>query len=80
MLQLRTDKTLSFLNTSEDNIFTIIANFSSTKSHEWDGLSIKIIKLCIKSIAYPLKLIFEVFLLGGEPLECWKRANIVSIH
>ena len=38
------------------------------------------IKLCGKSIAYPLKLIFESSLLGGEFTECWKRANVVSAH
>ena len=80
MLQLRTDKTLSFLNISEDNIFAIIKNFNSIKSHEWDGLSIKIIKLCNKSIAYLLKLVFEASSLGGELPECWKRANVVSVH
>ena len=64
-LRLRTDQTLSSLK-SDDDIFAIIENFNSNKSYGWDDLSIKIIKLCSKSITYPLKLIFEAFLLGGE--------------
>ena len=38
------------------------------------------IKLCGKSIDYPLKLIFETSLLGGELPACWKRTNVVPIH
>ena len=38
------------------------------------------IKLCAKSIAYPLKVIFEALLLGKGFLECWKRANVVLVH
>ena len=38
------------------------------------------IKLCRKSIAYPLILIFEASLLGGKFPECLKRANVVLAH
>ena len=79
-LRLRTDKKLSSLNISEDDIFAIIENLNYIKSHGWEDLSIKMIKPCGKSIAYPLKLIFESSLLGGEFTECWKRANVVSAH
>ena len=41
---------------------------------------VKMIKLCGKSIAYPLQLIFEDSLLGGEFPECWKWANVVPVH
>ena len=43
-------------------------------------LSIKMIKLCGKSITYSLKLMFEAPLLGGEFPECWRRANVVPFH
>ena len=68
-LRLRTDKTLSSLNISEDDIFAIIKSWNVNKSNGWDDLSIKMIKLCGKSIAYPLKLLFEASLLFPE---CWK--------
>ena len=70
MLRLRTDKSLSPLNISEGDIFAIIKNVNSNKFHKWDDLSIKMIKLYSKSIAYPLKLIFEASLLGVEFPEC----------
>ena len=63
---LKTEKLLSSLNISEDDIFTIIKNLNSSKSYGWDDLSIKMMKLCSKSVAYPLKLMFETSFLGGE--------------
>ena len=78
--RLGTDKTLSSLNIREDDIFVILENLNSNKSHGWDDLSIKMIKLCGKSVACSLKLIFETSLLGREFPECWKRANVVPVH
>ena len=62
---LRTDETLSTLNIRDDDTFAIIKNLNPNKSHGWDNISIRMIKLCGKSIVYPLKLTFEVFLQGG---------------
>ena len=41
---LKTDKTLSSLNLSENDIFAIIKNLNSSKSHGWDTISIRTIK------------------------------------
>ena len=38
------------------------------------------IKLCIKSVAYPSKLISEASLIIGEFAKCQKRANLVPAH
>ena len=38
------------------------------------------IKLCGKSITYPLKLIFEASLQEGTFPSCWKKANAVLVH
>ena len=38
------------------------------------------IKLCGKSIVYPLKLISEASLQGGEFHDYWKKANVVPVH
>ena len=77
---LKTDKSLSSLEISETDIFAIIKNLDPNKSHGWDNLSIKMIKLCGKSITYPLKLIFEASLLEGTFRSCWKKANVVPVH
>ena len=72
---LRTDETLSTLNISDDDIFAIIKNLNPNKSHGWDNISIRMIKLCGKSIVYPLKLIFEASLQGvwGDSLIIGKK-------
>ena len=77
---LRTDETLSSLKTSDNDIFAIIKNLNPNKSHGWDNMSIRMIKLCGKSIAYPLKLIFEASLEGGKFPDYWKKANVVPEH
>ena len=79
-LWLKTDQKLSFLNICEDDIFAVIENLNSNKSHGWNALSIKMIKSCRKSIAYLLKVMIEAFLLGGEFPECWESANVVPAH
>ena len=70
---LRTDETLSLLNVNDDYIFAIIKNLNPNKSHGWDNISIRMIKLCGKSMVYPLKLIFEASLQGGEFLIIGKK-------
>ena len=77
---LRTDETLSLLNISEDDIFAIIKTLNPNKSHGWDNILIKMIKLCGKSIVYPLKLFFEASLQGAEFPDYWKKANVVPAH
>ena len=77
---LKTDRSLSSLEPNETDIFPIIKNLDPNKSHGWDNLSIKMIKLCGKSITYPLKLIFEASLQEGTFPSCWKKANVVPVH
>ena len=68
------------MNVNGDDILAIIKNLNPNKSHGWDNISIRMIKLCGKSIAYSLKLIFEASLQGGEIPDYWKKANAVPAH
>ena len=77
---LRTDETLSSLKIRDDDIFAITKNLNPNKSHGWDNISIRMIKLCGKSIVYPLKLIFEASLQGGEFPDYWKKTSIVPVN
>ena len=38
------------------------------------------IKLCDKTLVYPLKLIFKASIQEGVFPDCWKKANVVPIH
>ena len=45
----------------------------------WDNLSIRMIKICGKSITYPFKLIFDASLQEGTFPRCWKKANVMQV-
>ena len=77
---MRADETLSSLNINDDDIFATIKNLNPNKSHGWDNILVRMIKLCGKSIVYPLKLIFEASLQRGESPDDWKKANVVPVH
>ena len=55
-------------------------NLDPNKSHGWDNLSIRMIKICGKSITYPLKLIFEASLQEGTFPSHWRKANVVPVY
>ena len=79
-LYFTTEKRLDTLNFSNNDIEKIIHNIDPNKAHDHDKISIRMIKICGKSICKPLNLIFNQFIVTGSfPLE-WEKANIVSIH
>ena len=49
-----TNKKLNFFSVSEKDILLIIKALNSSKAHGYDNLSVKMIKLCEKSITVPL--------------------------
>ena len=55
-------------------------NLGPNKSHGWDDLSFRMIKLCGDSLIYPLKCIFEGALQEGKYPDCWKKANMVPVQ
>ena len=57
-LKYQTKIQFSSFAISEDDIFLIIKIFDVNKAHGWDNVSIRIIKLCGKTIVTPLKLLF----------------------
>ena len=77
---LKTNKSFSSLEISETDIFAIMKNLDPSKSHGWDNLSIRMIKICGKSITYPLKLIFEASLQEGTFPSHWRKANVVPVY
>lgn len=49
-------------------------------AHGWNDVSIAMIKLYGKSIAFPLKLLFQSSLEKGIFRDDWEKSNIVSVH
>ena len=62
---LETDELLNYCETNENDILSIIKNHNTCRAHEWDKISITMIKLCGKTVALPLKLILRSMLEEG---------------
>ena len=79
-LLLKTDKFLSNITFSSDDILKIIQNLDSQKAHGHNRISIRMLKICGPSICKPLEIIFKSCLESEIfPLE-WKKANVVPVH
>ena len=64
----------------ESDVIKLIKALDVSKAHSYDGISVKMIKVCAHSVAHPLKLIFQNSLVAGIFANDWKKANIVPIH
>ena len=75
-----TNKTLTSIDFSEDDIYKIIKKLDTNNAHGYDMISIRMLKLCRVSICKPLKIIFKNFISNGFFPNDWKKANVVPIH
>ena len=76
----RTDQSLTSINFFQDNILKKIQNLNPNKAHGRDKISIRIIKICGKSLCKPLEMIFKSCIIKGEFPSEWKKANVVPVH
>ena len=76
----RTDQSLTSINFSQDDILKIIQNLNPNKAHGPDKISIRMIKICGKSLCKPLEMIFKSCIKKGEYPSEWKKANVVPVH
>ena len=75
-----TKKRLTKIRFSEDDIAKIIQNLDPNKAHGHDQISIRMLKICGKTICKPLECIFrECLNTGLFPLE-WKKVNLVPVY
>ena len=76
----RANSRLNNVNISHDSIINIINNLNPAKAHGWDGISIRMIKMCQQTITLPLAIIFKKSILICIYPEIWKRGNILPVH
>ena len=69
----------SFMFSSLD-ITELIHKLDCNKAHGSDGISIRMVKLCSKSISKPLFLIFKNCLTTVRFPKLWKIANFLPFH
>ena len=58
----------------------IIRALNVNKAHGFDDISIRMIKICDKSLLYPLILIFQKSVKDSYYPDIWKRSNIIPVH
>ena len=78
-VQYLTEKRLSSFDFSEDDIMKVIQKLDLNKAHGQDNISIRIIKICGKSICKPLRKTYEECLRTDTFTLEWKKGNIVPI-
>ena len=75
-----TEERIKSIAFSESDVIKIIRTLDINKAHGHDNISVRMIKLCTKSVARPLTLIFQNSMAAGTFATQWKRVNIVPIH
>ena len=58
----------------------IIQNLNQNKAHGPNKISIRMTKICGKSLRKPLEMIFNSCIIKGEYPSEWKKANVVPVH
>ena len=76
----KTDKSISVITFFCDDIATSIQNLDPNKAHGCDMISIRMLKLCGKSICKLLDLIFQSCMKQRKFPTEWKKANVVPVH
>ena len=71
---------LGSLNFNEDEIRKIIRALNSYKAHDYDNISIRMIKICDKSLLKPLIILFKNSTKSSRYTDIWKRSNIIPVH
>ena len=71
---------LATIAISDEKLLEIIRPLNPNKAHGWDGISVRMIKICDSSLLVPLKMIFDSSMKHASFPEAWKRANVVPIH
>ena len=65
---------------SSNDIFDVIQNLDLNKVHSHDVISIRMLKICRKSICRLLQLIFHELTSNVVFPSEWKKKNVVPIH
>ena len=71
---------LTTCHINADNVLELIRSLDANKSHGFDQISARMLKIGDKSIVKPLLLIFENALNEGTFPLLWKKANVTPIH
>ena len=75
-----TQTRLKFLDFKEVEILKIIRALNINKAHGYDDISIRMTKICDKSLLKPLILLFKNPSQSSCYPDIWKKSNIIHVH
>ena len=75
-----THSRLMSLHFDEDELLLIIRALNINKAHGHDDISIRMIKICDKSLIKPLMLIFKKSIRSSYYPDIWKKSNVIPVH
>ena len=75
-----TQSRLNSIDINENEVLSIIRALNIHKAHGYDDISIRMIKMCDKSLLKPLTLLFENSMKSSCYPDIWKRSNIIPVH
>ena len=75
-----TQSRLTSLDFDEDELLKIIRALKINKAHGHDDISIRMIKICDKSLIKPLPFLFKTSVRSSHYPDIWKKSNIIPVH
>ena len=75
-----TQSRLSSLDFNEDEALKIIRSLNIHKAHGHDDISIRMVKVCDKSLLKPLTILFQNSINSSCYSIIWKRSNVIPAH
>ena len=75
-----TQSRLTPLDFDEDELLKIIRALKINKAHGHDDISIRMIKICDKSLIKPLTFLFKTSVRSSHYPDIWKKSNIIPAH
>ena len=79
-LHPKTDKSLPNILFTEEDTEKVIQSLDPNKVHGHDMISIRMLKICSKSIIKPFLIIYKKCLVKGCLPNEWKKANVTPVH
>ena len=70
----------SSLDFNKEEILKIIRALNIHKAHGHDDISIRMIKICDKSLLKPLIILFQNSTKSSHYPDIWKKSNIIPVH
>ena len=75
-----TQSRLGSLDFNEGELLQIIGALNINKGHGHDDISIRMIKICDKSLLKPLTVLFRNSIKSSCYPDIWKKSNIIPVH